>query len=569
MLRYVSRINIIKETESKNASDKYKHRWIYTQSNYLQSIEQYILSMDSSFSQNYKEEIFEILYFFMKNQVQRCEKDGSFPFMSEVLYSISSNYKQIVELLELLQIISFTNRSYTPGRFSKVYGKPAKCRMLVLNNYDENLIINFPIHNKSRFKHYDVQRSTKSKHHLRFKTLTGLSIDEKEYERILSANDLKNCNIIKLEKLKHSLVKNGGMLTVEITGCDVNRIFYSTLSNLPKEIRRCILINGKKWIEWDASNSHPFIFHKLLVDRSFYLSDEVKKICGSRYHYFLNHTISKPELASFGKLVTTGTMYQFFMRSLKMTKEQVKECLRLTMYCAKYQSLFVELFKKKFPGIYELIRNVNGGFDQPLSHILLKVESLLIVENVIYEIEKIDGNVIGLHDACLLTDQSQKTLVKENLLKAFKKYNCDCYELPLFKDEEPTLEESLKQREVICIEIENIVSTVSVDVNEVHIFDELDQFRKQVYKRRKITMDNLMKRIPELKKMAKLIKDPYFMELIDQVVAMDKGEKPKEYIKIDEAFVVDYYSNKANLSFSPYEFWKRKYKNKSVCEGKQ
>lgn len=549
----IKRISVIRETEQKNNNPKYKHRWIYSQSNYLQTIEGYTGSLLTE-NKITKEEIFEVLYFFIKQQSTRSEKDGTFPLMSAVLYEISINYTSIVSLLEELKIITIVKKNYHKG----------KCRMIRLNNFNENLICSYPIHNKSRFKHYDIQSKVKSKHHVGFKTLTNISIDKLSYEKVLSKVDLRNCDLIQMEKMIHTLESNGGLLTVEITDCEVHRIFYSTLSFLPKELRRCILINGQKWIEWDVSNSHPFFFYKLLSDKSFLLCDEVIKICGTKYIWLLNHTISKSELASFGKLASSGTMYQYFVSTLKMDKESVKLELRQTFYSAWHKGFFVDAFKKKFPGIYQLITDINGGSNLPLSHILMKTESLFLVDNVLHDIQQQDGNVVGLHDALLLTNGSQKELVKESLLKSFKKYNCETFDLPLFKDDCPSDIEIQQQKEILSNELVATTNNLQQEVNTEHIFDELDQYRKGIFKRNKITENTLMKRIPALKKMARLIKDEKFMELIDQVVAMDRGERVKEYIKIDQQFMIDYYSSKVNQTLSPYQYWKTTQKNKAT-----
>lgn len=112
---------------------------------------------------------------------------------------------------------------------------------------------------------------------------------------------------------------------------DKNFRFYSSLTNLPKIFRGCLLYNGKKLAGTDVSNTQP-LFLGTLCDRLFLKELRAKKnieVDDILFNEFIVHLESNPkDLIQFNKLVQTGNLYESFTDIAPgFTREIIKDNL--------------------------------------------------------------------------------------------------------------------------------------------------------------------------------------------------------------------------------------------------
>lgn len=299
-----------------------------------------------------------------------------------------------------------------------------------------------------------------------------------------STFDIDDLDLINLFELENKIDEKGCM-TLEITRDMCGREYYDGLSNLKKELRSCILVNGQPMLELDMPSSHPnwlaFTLnnYKTLIAESWF----EKIIQKDRKKWIFDKPgIAKDELKKFTKLVVSQKFYDRIAKETNQTREAVKTGIQKVFNSPYYKDTPVaNWFQKNFPTLYAFIKKVNGKDTKPLAHILMSVESQLLIKGVRDKLDQHSATV-SMHDGYLITTEDQMELAQETLKKLLIQYGCNPEDVPAFKlKATSTAPERADQKQVVSEIIERVRVNTEVKMNVQYLMKEFDNKYFQEY----------------------------------------------------------------------------------------
>jgi len=276
-----------------------------------------------------------------------------------------------------------------------------------------------------------------------------------------------------LIKAKNKLLKNLRVieeLEAQHFYCDVdNNIgrFHSNLTNLKKEIRSCITYDGQKLVNIDVRNSQPFLSTCLLeakfwtynhhglnifkipsamnIIAGYIISKQDIKIHGIKAYEYINElmddikqytmsvtfllkSLNKDHKAyiSFAK---SSIFYKKVHRKIypgkPFDKRKVKSSFFQYIYSSNKQNYWEEkkLISNAFPSVTRMFKFLKQDDYVLLSHIMQRLESILIIEVVARRIaaEKPNLPFFTVHDS-IATIPSEVDYVKKVIKEEFDNY---------------------------------------------------------------------------------------------------------------------------------------------------
>jgi hypothetical protein len=204
--------------------------------------------------------------------------------------------------------------------------------------------------------------------------------------------------------------------------------FHSNLTNIKKEVRNYITYDGQKLVNIDIKNSQPLI-STILFDVNFYqqnsehinifnIPTSLPLLSNNNKSYLstiimLVKTLQKSDnekVKEYIDMVNTGCFYEKINEKLYpealFVKQKIKEMI-FTVFFSK--NSFIKLpqaktkidFRDNFPEIYEIFRQIKVKNHTALAHILQRIESELIIQNVCKRIseERPDLPIFTIHDS--------------------------------------------------------------------------------------------------------------------------------------------------------------------------
>ncbi len=337
-----------------------------------------------------------------------------------------------------------TDMKYVVGKKSKGY---------LINRYTDSTtfafkkipITDFVIHKKKRREINElaaVTEATKREYPYLTKWFDGLSIDRysalEELERIFP---IKSTGIRGTQKGKASNLAKRYKALMAINKIKDKKFYYnidenvgrfhSNLTNLKKELRNYITYQGQKLVNIDIKNSQP-LFSTLLLNKEFYSPDTLynissipnyQSLLSNSYHSYSSYIIMVvksldktyyQDINDYIKYVNSGSFYEQIF-GIMYPDQQFDKAKAKTMmfmiyfsrnnYMGQPKAEPKKRFKKLFPRTYEVFRLLKLCDYTALSRILQRIESNVIIQNVVPRIsrERPDLPIFTIHDSIVTT----------------------------------------------------------------------------------------------------------------------------------------------------------------------
>lgn len=230
--------------------------------------------------------------------------------------------------------------------------------------------------------------------------------------------------------------------------------FHSNLTNIKREIRNFITYDGQKLVNVDIKNSQP-LFSTLLLHKSFYQNQTallnffsfptflqlLLPINSSSNHssnttiIMLVESLKKLTDKGFGdyeNYVNSGDFYKMLADAvypqLSYDKQKMKTMIFTILfsnnrYMGQEGAKPKRDFKGHFPNVYEVFRLIKKNNHRALAHLLQRIESKIMIEEVASRIAKERPNLpfFTIHDSILTTkgnEQYVSKIIKEEVFKS-------------------------------------------------------------------------------------------------------------------------------------------------------
>ncbi len=411
----------------------------------------------------------DYLYYFIELLTNMMEfndvdsNNGYINLSSSMMQTVVHNYNEYIEYLVKHRVIRRDKR-YIPGVHSRGY---------ILNgiNHDSEVAlveINDSLIRRNRAKEFRKNESDKKKLSTKYSYLTKwfnekLQIDERgaleKVEELFPEpkgpiRGVKKGKASKMTKKYcaklaiHKIAKQDYHYSVDD---NVGR-FHSNLTNIKKELRHFITYDGETLVNVDIKNSQPLL-SSVLFDPSFYTNKKKGQRVNlydfpSLFQYLVNnnkytytHTIimlvktlqklDNKEVKQYLRMAKSGNFYQELSKAMypKQAFEKVKmKELTYKVFFSSNRSIqgmnnrTKKEFKRKFQGIYEMFAAIKRKNHRALSHILQRIESEIMIQNVSKRIslEHPTLPIYTIHDSILTTDGNQEYVAKIIKEEAFK-----------------------------------------------------------------------------------------------------------------------------------------------------
>ena len=368
------------------------------------------------FCQNYNlpaNKVVSILHLFIVKPVGQ-EDDRWITLNATILKKrVGDIYKAILEALFDFEVIDI-DHNYEVGDHSKAY--------FLLDKYQYS----------EGFKKYSIEKG-----------LLNKALEAKNRQKA----NLSYLEDIKLPKIQRTvdlpdIIFNGkyrtlinwfkdGKLTIDYDKdynlkSDINQRFYSGITNLPKDLRKCLLYDGEELAGVDVSNTQPLLLSELC--NPIYLkqlkksnSIEVKE---KLFDDFLTHLNTYPEdLKQYKKLVESGKLYESFVGiAPDFTRDIVKENMVIIINDkghnnTREKKILRDALKQKFPTIAMLLTLLKSVNHKYTSYTLMTLEAQNFVIHFpeIFSYKEAHKNIpiFTIHDCFMTTTTHIDYLEKE------------------------------------------------------------------------------------------------------------------------------------------------------------
>lgn len=213
--------------------------------------------------------------------------------------------------------------------------------------------------------------------------------------------------------------------------CDINGRFYSSLTNLPKILRSCLVFNGERLIGVDVSNTQPLLLGELCNSVRIKQMKEDKNIVVDEKmaEDFLAHLETNPQdLKKYKKLVESGILYESFIDiDSGFDRESVKNNMVKIINDKGYNNTrekkkLREALKKKYPTIAKLLDLLKSVDHHYSSSTLMSMEAYNFIqyfpEILSYKEETKHIPIFTIHD-CFLTTESNIDVLEQEIKNFF------------------------------------------------------------------------------------------------------------------------------------------------------
>lgn len=185
---------------------------------------------------------------------------------------------------------------------------------------------------------------------------------------------------------------------------------HHNVVNIPSATRACILVDNKPLhlVELDICNSQPVFLLKVLYNK-----------------INTNTPEQENELAHFESLTSSGQLYQTIADAAELSFDKtIKSKLYKQVLFGRnsYRGLVQRTFERLFPNVTSVIRDIKEKDFRRLSHLLQKVESDFVYNQVCHRImqERPSIFLLTIHDS-FLVEKSEASSVLGVITEEFKK----------------------------------------------------------------------------------------------------------------------------------------------------
>lgn len=270
---------------------------------------------------------------------------------------------------------------------------------------------------------------------------------------------------------------NGGYMIP--TRPDKHSRVYCEVTNLNREFRKLIRLDGRKITGLDIANSQPLIASIL-----------IKK-------YWMDKPGGIPEdVIQYQQDCEAGMFYNYFMTDINLPDElrqQFKEDFFGKVFFSKViekNNVLKDLFIRKYPNCWEAICEIKGGMYSDdyncFAKLLQAVEATIIFDDVNMELIRAGVKAFNIFDSIYVNNKQDLELAKRLMIKAFNKFGVHPtikteYEEHLPANEQPRVPENAHRGVLdthipheIGIEIE-CKPAVGLTAEEQKYIDELEE----------------------------------------------------------------------------------------------
>lgn len=208
--------------------------------------------------------------------------------------------------------------------------------------------------------------------------------------------------------------------------------FHSNLTNLKKELRNYLTCNGQKLVNIDIKNSQP-LFSTILFNQDFYREKSqfinIYNIPSS--HSLISNTklpfpsstimvvkalerLKYHDINKYIEMVNSGEFYQQVSKLMYPTSKFDKKKIKTMIFVVFFSKNILmgqnsaqpkRDFKALFPQTYEIFKLLKRRNHTALAHILQRIESTIMIQNVTVRIamERPELPIFTIHDSVVTT----------------------------------------------------------------------------------------------------------------------------------------------------------------------
>lgn len=226
--------------------------------------------------------------------------------------------------------------------------------------------------------------------------------------------------------------------------------FHSNLTNIKRELRNYITYDGQKLVNVDIKNSQP-LFSTLLFDKDFYntisqhinifnIPTALPLLSTTKHPYpsiiiILVKTLEETDrldVNSYNEMVNSGAFYErisklMYPKAPTFEKQKMKKMIFTVFfsnnrYMGQPNAKPKRDFKVHFPYVYKVFRLIKLRNHAALAHILQRIESMVMIQNVVVRIsrERPELPIFTIHDSVVTTignEEYVSTVIKEEVFK--------------------------------------------------------------------------------------------------------------------------------------------------------
>jgi hypothetical protein len=260
--------------------------------------------------------------------------------------------------------------------------------------------------------------------------LRGMTIEKESLEFIKSFTDEEkyNYSVSSITRIRASDI----FFIID----DTARRYHSNLTNLPKELRQFIRINGKSLVNLDTKNCQPYLSILILNNPG-----KVAKFAHSQHLRMVLESLEvkqTEDVSRYISLVKNGQIYEYLLENFKQyglniqTRDDVKKLvLQILFDRNNHSSCARKIFDFLFPEVsrvFSLVRGVEKGthFEsfKRFSILLQRIESYIILDKIILRINReYPGQIaVTIHDSIMTENEpSQIERIRKIMIEEFTK----------------------------------------------------------------------------------------------------------------------------------------------------
>jgi hypothetical protein len=257
------------------------------------------------------------------------------------------------------------------------------------------------------------------------KFLKRLEIDDTWREYAATITDTEQYNSVKASATR---IENKDIFySVDNTS---NR-FHSNVTNMKKELRPYLRINGERLVNIDIKNSQPYLSTIILTNPG-----KASILTNNHSFAMLLQSLKvsqKEDVKKYINLVINGQLYEFLMQKFDLTRSETKIQVLKVLFARnrtpkdETDKRCRAIFRQHFPTVHQIFSKVRGrergdkfkNFKR-FAILLQRIEAYLMLEIILKRIDKeLPGTIaITIHDSIL-------TGVLTNNVEAVKKIMTD------------------------------------------------------------------------------------------------------------------------------------------------
>ena len=340
------------------------------------------------------------------------------PLKATVLREILGRRKALPAMEEALSRgVLYTSGSYSPGAYSRLYALGPDYRDMRARPYSLSpgrLLDNLLEHRKARHKEYEVESTGIYATLLAdLKLIEIEDLIEKDLWGWCGGDVIKyNCAAMSVDKIRDKDFFG--------TKCKNGR-FHTNVTNLKRELRARLTINGQPLRFYDISCSQP-LFLGLIAKKYLLQSQSNTNQPPTPLPTHYDGHLDVHEIEKYIRQCTENSFYSDIAKKLHVTRDQAKHRVMLYLFDEPWKPLPVNRYMAEhFPTIDALARWMKRDSRADLANCLQSAESDLVIRRVCVRLkqEYPELPLITVHDS-IGTTCGNEDIIRDMMLLEFE-----------------------------------------------------------------------------------------------------------------------------------------------------